>query len=80
MIFNLTLGTSLESSDSFAELFVIIEVGSEGTCEVVEFSLVFLADFGEGNNGGVLLVDEASEGRLSLDETVWDVEFSAEVG
>lgn len=55
-------------------------MGSEGTGEVVEFSLVFLADFGEGNNGGVLLVDEASEGRLSLDETVWDVEFSAEVG
>ncbi len=55
-------------------------MSSEGAGKVVELSLIFLSDFGKGNNCGVLLVDKAAEGRFSLDEAVRDVEFSAEVG
>ena len=80
MIFNLTLGTSLESSDGFAELLVIIEVGSEGSGKVVDLSFVFLSNVSNGENGGVLLVDKFSEGSFSLDEAVWDIHLSAKVG
>ena len=80
LILNLTLGTSLESTDGFAELFVIIEVGSEGSSKVVDLSFVFLSNVSNGEDGGILLVDKSSEGSFSLNEAVWDIHLSAEVG
>lgn len=80
MILNLTLGTSLESSDSLSKLFVVIEVGSESRSKVVDFSFVFLSNVSNGEDGGVLLVNKLSEGSFSLDEAVWDIHLSAEVG
>lgn len=78
--FDLTLGTSLESSDQLSELFVLVEVSSESRCEVVQLGFVFLSDFGQGKNGGVLLVDKLSKGSFSLNKAVWDVHLSAEGG
>ena len=54
---DLTLGTSFESSDLFSDFFIFVEVSSEGGGKVVEFSLVFLSDFSQGNDGCVLLVN-----------------------
>ena len=53
---------------------------SESSSEIVELTLVFLSDLSQGDNSGVLLVNQFSEGSFSLDECVWDVEFFAEVG
>ena len=77
---DLTLGTSLESSDHLSELLVLVEVSSEGRCEVVQLGFVFLSDLGQGKDGGVLLVDELSEGSFSLNKAVRDVHLSAEGG
>ena len=77
---DLALGSSLEPTDDLAEILVLVEVGSEGGGEVVEFVLVFLADLSEGDDGGVLLVDQFAEGSLSLHEAVGDFQFAAEVG
>lgn len=80
VVFNLTLGTLLEATDLFSHIGVVVEVGSEGSGQVVEFSFVFLSDFSQGNDGGVLLVNELSESGLSSDEAVWDVHLSAQSG
>jgi hypothetical protein len=74
----LTLGTSLESSDGSSEFSVFIEVGSEGSGQVVKLGLVFLSDVSQGDTGGVLLVDQSSQIGSSSNETVWDVHLSAQ--
>jgi hypothetical protein len=80
VIFDLTLGTSLEASDLLSHIGIVVEVGSEGGGQVVKLSFVLLSDFGQADNGGVLLVDKLSEGGLSSNKAVWDVHLSAEGG
>ena len=75
--FDLTLGTSLETTDLSSEFLVFVEVGSEGSGKVVKFGLVFLSDFGQSEAGGILLVNQSSQIGSSSDETVWDVHLSA---
>jgi hypothetical protein len=55
--FDLTLGTSLETTDLSSEFLVFVEVGSECSGEVVKFGLVLLSDFGQSDTGGILLVN-----------------------
>ena len=71
--FDLTLESSFESSPSLFKILVVVEVSSESSSQVVEFSLIFLSNFGQGDGGGVLLVDELSEGSFSFDEAVGDI-------
>lgn len=73
LVFDLALESSLESSPSLFKFLVVVEVSSESSSQVVELSLIFLSDFGQGNGGGVLLVDELSEGSFSFDEAVGDI-------
>ena len=77
---DLTLGTSLETSDGFSEFFILVEVSSEGCGQIVKFSFVFLSDISQGNASGVLLVNQSSQISSSSDETVWDVHLSAKSG
>ena len=53
----LALESSLEPSPRFFNLFVLVEVGSEGRGQVVQLSLVFLSHLSQGDAGGVLLVN-----------------------
>ena len=46
---NLTLGSFLETADLSSQLSVVIEVYSEGSCEVLELGFVL-------NNGGYVLL------------------------
>jgi hypothetical protein len=55
-------------------------VGSESGGKIVDFTLIFLSNVSEGDNSGILLVDKSSEGGFSLDEAVWDIQLSAQVG
>jgi hypothetical protein len=55
--FNLTLGTSLESSNCSSQFFVVIEVSSEGSGKIVQFSFVFLSYLSQSDDGGILLVN-----------------------
>jgi hypothetical protein len=77
---DLTLGTSLETSNGFSELLVIVEVSSEGSGQVVKFGFVFLSDISQGNASSVLLVNQFSQIGSSSNETVWDVHLSAKSG
>ena len=55
--FDLALGSSLETTDQLLQIFVLVEVGSEGSSQIVELSLIFLSNFGQSNHCGVLLVN-----------------------
>ena len=55
-------------------------MGSEGGGEVVELSLIFFSDFGDGDDGGVFLVNKFSEGGFPLDKAVGDIHLFAEGG
>ena len=77
IVFNLTLLTLLESSDLLSHVNVVVEVGSEGSGQVVNFSLVFLSDIDDGNARSVLLVAELTEFGGSPDEAVRNVLSSA---
>jgi hypothetical protein len=74
----LTLGSSLESSNSSSQLLVVVEVSSEGSGEVVQLSFIFFSDIGQGDDGSVLLVNQSSKFSSSSNKAVWDVHFSAE--
>lgn len=66
----------LDSHDTTAplsvELLVFVELGSELSGESFQVLDVFLSDFGEGDAGGSLGVDELSESSLTLDEAIWN--------
>ncbi len=74
---DLTLGSSLETSNSSSELLIIVKVSSEGSGQVVKFGFVFLSDISQGNAGSVLLVNQPSQIGSSSNETVWNVHLSA---
>ena len=57
-----------------------VELGHEDLGEFFEILVVFLVDFGEGEAGSGLLVDELTEVCLSSDEAEGDVLLSAESG
>lgn len=63
-----------------AELFVVVELFAEVGRESLEVLEVFLVDFGKGNSGGGLHVDELAEVGLAADEAVRNVLSSAEGG
>jgi len=48
------------------EVFVVVVVGVEEGNEVLELSLVFIADFSESNSGSSLLMDQLAEGSLTF--------------
>jgi hypothetical protein len=73
----LTLGTSLESTDGSSKFSVFVEVGSEGSGQVVQFGFIFLSNIGQSDTGGVLLVNQSSQISSSSNETIWDVHFPA---
>ena len=77
-MFNLTLVTESESSEFSSHFNVVVERFSESGGEVANFSFVFLSDIGQGNAGGVLLVNQLSEFGSSSNETVGNVHSSAE--
>ena len=77
---DLTLGTSLETSNGSSELLVIVEVSSEGSGQVVKFGFVFLSDISQGNASSVLLVNQSSQISSSSNKTVRDVHLSAKSG
>jgi hypothetical protein len=66
----LTLGSSLEPTNSFAELFVFIEMNSKGSSKVVQFSLVLFSYFRKRDHCSVLLMHKLAQSSLSLDKTV----------
>lgn len=65
---------SVQSSDSGVFVVGSVEEGSQ-VLQVVE---VFLSDFGQGDAGGGLLVDQCAESGLVLNEAVWDAHLSAQ--
>ncbi len=75
---DLTLGTSLETTDQSSGFLVVIEVSSKGSGEVVQFSFIFLSDVSQGDDGSVLLVNQSSQISSSSNEAIWDVHLSAE--
>ena len=80
LVFDLALGSSLESAHQLAQLLVLVEVSPEGSSQVVDLTLVLLSHVSQGHHCSILLVDQSAEGSLSLDEGVGDVQLSAEVG
>jgi len=64
----------------FSHFFVIVEVGSEGLGESIESRFIFRSNVGNGDGGGVFHVDEFSKSGLVFNETVGNVELSAEGG
>lgn len=63
-----------------ARSLLVVNVGSDSFDELGESGLVFGADFSEGDDGSVLLVDELTETRLTLDDAVGNVHLVAESG
>ena len=51
------LETSLEATPSLLKIFVIVEVSSEGSCQVVQLTFVFFSNISYGNSCCVFLVD-----------------------
>ena len=84
--------TSLELSKSVLRLdtengvtvlargLLVVNVSLDSFNELVESGGVFGTDFSEGNDGGVLLVNELTETRLTLNNTVGDVHLVAKSG
>eukprot|EP00351_Strombidinopsis_sp_SopsisLIS2011_P005452 CAMPEP_0116870352 /NCGR_PEP_ID=MMETSP0463-20121206/230_1 /TAXON_ID=181622 /ORGANISM="Strombidinopsis sp, Strain SopsisLIS2011" /LENGTH=163 /DNA_ID=CAMNT_0004506743 /DNA_START=157 /DNA_END=647 /DNA_ORIENTATION=- len=64
------------SSEGIGVVELILELLGKG----LKVGEVFTADFGEGNTGSSLLVDELTEGSLSTDEAEGDTLLSAESG
>lgn len=61
-----------------SEGLVLVELSAEVLGKELEVLVVFLADFGEGDAGSGLLVDELAEASLALNEAVGDSLLSAE--
>ena len=80
LVLDLTLGTTLESTDQLSKFLVIVEVSSEGSSQVVDLTLIFLPHVSQSHHCSILLVDQSAEGGLPLDEAVGYVHLSAEVG
>ena len=76
----LGLDTENSASPGSSDILVLIEIGSEVFNIELELSLIFLSDISDSDDCGLFLVDKASESFFVLDETVWDVLFSAELG
>jgi len=74
----LVLDTHDTTAPGSAELVVVIEESLEGLAEGLEVLEVFLVDFGQGNAGSGLGVDQLSEVGLAAHEAVWDSLLSAE--
>ena len=55
-------------------------MGSEGSCQVVELTLILLSHVGQSHHSCVFLVNQLAESSLSLDEAVGDVHLLAESG
>ena len=70
---DLALGASLEAADQLLQILILVEVGPEGSSQVVEFSLVLLSDLGQGDHGCVFLVHQFAESSFALDEAVGDI-------
>ena len=77
---DLTLESTFESTPVLFQLFVVVEVSSEGRGQVVELTFVFLAHFSQGDSSGVFLVNKLAEGSFSLDKAVRDVHLFTELG
>ena len=61
-----------------SELLVLVELSAEVLAEGLKVLEVLLADLGQGDSGGRLLVDELAEACLALDEGVGDALLAAE--
>lgn len=59
---------------------VFVELSLESLNQVIEGSLIFLSDTGEGNAGGVLKANQFTESCLTSDEAERNVLLSAELG
>jgi len=76
----LVLDTHFTTTPGSAEFDVVVELGHEDLGEFFEILVVFLVDFGEGEAGSGLLVDELTEVCLSSDEAEGNILLSAESG
>ena len=76
----LVLDTHDTTSPGSSKGFVVVELSLELLGEGLKIGEVFTANFGEGNTGSSLGVDELTEGSLSADETEGDSLLSAESG
>ena len=80
----LELGLGLESHDSTSpgldRVRIVIKLGAAEFREALESSIVGLVDRGDGNAGGVLLVNEGSEAGLVLHDAVGDIHLFAKGG
>lgn len=63
-----------------AELLVVVELLTEVGRKGLQVLEIFLVDFGKGNSGSSLHVDELAEAGLSTEEAVRNVLSSAEGG
>jgi hypothetical protein len=63
-----------------SEGLVLVELSAEVLGQELEVLVVFLANFGDGDAGGGLAVDELAEACLTLDESIGDTLLSAEGG
>ena len=74
---DLTLGTLLEASNGSSEIFILVEVSSEGGGQVVKFGFVFLSDISQGDTSSVFLVNQSSQISSSSNKAVWNTHLSA---
>ena len=74
----LVLDTHNTATPVSAELLVVVELFTELLGEVFQILEVFLVNFGEGDSGSSLHVDELSKSGLAADESVWNILSSAE--
>ena len=75
----LQFGLGLEAHDASAPsaLWVVIELRLEVFLKSLQFVLVLLVHFCDGNDSGILLVGKCAKSGLSLDNAEWDVHFAA---
>ena len=76
----LVLDSHDSSSPGPSVAFVLIELALEVLGQHLQVLEVLLLDFGQGEAGGGLLVDQLPESRLPLDEAVGDPLLPAEGG
>jgi hypothetical protein len=76
----LELGLGLETHDSAAPLALngLVELSMEVLRESLELGFVLLANLGEGNDRGSLLVGQCAETGLSLDNGEGDIKLAAQ--
>jgi hypothetical protein len=76
-LLKLSLGLKTHDASTPSLLRVVVELSFEVLLKSSKFVLIFLVDFGDGNNSGVLLVGKGAESCFAFHDTEWDIHLTA---